>query len=162
MLFPTGLNGKCGGKRITEFNAASEDAMTFLCSGSHRNTNNIMGCHFAHDGVSKPDQDPNVGATINSWRPQCGADNGGCQVKEAWIGVHFPTPTYVGCMQLLGSNGSPSSSLGKGVGLKSDPWDGGLAVEVSDDGENWQAVEIEAQDCRDCNLNIALIVDGKP
>jgi hypothetical protein len=38
----------------------------------------------------------------------------------------------------------------------------GLAVEVSDDGETWQAVKIEDQDCRGCNKNIALIVDGKP
>ena len=164
MLYPTGLNGQCGGKRITEFNAASEDAMTFLCSGSHRDEmhRDTMGCHFAYDDDSKPGDQGGSNAYINAWRPQCGSENGGCKVKEAWIGVHFPTPTYVGCMQLLGPNGSPSTSLGKGMGIKKDPWTGGLAVEVSADGKNWQAVDIEAQDCRECNLNIALIVDGNP
>jgi hypothetical protein len=82
MLFPTGLNGKCGGKRITEFNAASEDAVTFLCSGSHRDTHAIMGCHYAFDGEGSV---KNAAGDPLSWRPQCGSDNGGCQVKEAWI-----------------------------------------------------------------------------
>jgi hypothetical protein len=163
MLFPMGHNGKCGGTRIAEFNAASEDSMTFLCSGSHRNLDETMGCHHAFDGIKKQDD-----ASYNEWRPQCGAENGGCQAKEAWIGVHFPTPVFVGCMQVLGRNGSPSEGLGKGVyygpetNPKPKPWNGGLAVEVSDDGELWQAVEIEAQECRGCNLNTALIVDGKP
>jgi hypothetical protein len=41
-------------------------------------------------------------------------------------------------------------------------WDGGIAVEVSEDGKAWFEVAIEAQDCDDCNVNIAIIVDGIP
>ena len=74
--------------------------------------------------------------------------------------MHFEEPVFVGCMQLLGFRGSPSESLGKGF-YKTE-WDGGLAVEVSDDGKNWHAVEIEDQECAGCNKNIAIIIDGQP
>ena len=52
MLFPLAHDGQCGGARITEFNAATKDAMTFLCSGNHRDNDYVetMGCHHAHDG----------------------------------------------------------------------------------------------------------------
>ena len=63
-------------------------------------------------------------------RPQCGADEGGCSKGEAWIGVHFDEPKFVKCIQLLGKDGSPSASLGKGPGLKGTSWEGTSALHV--------------------------------
>jgi hypothetical protein len=95
MLFPTGLNGQCGGNRITEFNAATEDSITFMCSGSNRNVVD-MSCHHAFDGETDPEQDPNRGGYIGAWRPQCGADNGGCapkEVRDSFFSCSSPPPS---------------------------------------------------------------------
>jgi hypothetical protein len=147
----------------------AEDA-TFLCSGVYGGNNAAMGCHWVHDNKTDPDQSLIINgidysAYTGAWRPQCE----GCKVKEAWIGVHFDEPVYVGCMELLGRDGTPGHGLGASGpftsrGIPGVPWVGGLAVEVSDDGENWQEVDIEAQtfnkECLACNLNTAVVLDG--
>jgi len=100
-----------------EFQGATRDHPTFLCSSWH-NTGD-KGCWNALDESTH--ENSWSGVSVNSWRPACNSPNN-CVRSEVWLGVIFPEPTEVRCVT--------AKNLGQGSG-GGNSWNVGVRLEAN-------------------------------
>ena len=160
LQFWTETDGEaCGGHKMSGYTAARADAgfQNWLCSGADAcdvewgctGTDDVFACyHAVNQG--------NMGRTVEgiqhySWRAQCKY----CRAHEAWIGVMFDEPRSVGCVHVYGGANKLGNSLGQGAG-GGQTYSGGLAVEASNDGENWVGIRMTVPG----SPNMASVIDG--